>query len=837
MRRWSAARRAALPLVVLLLALHVRSASAGDSVLQKLWAKAPPRAPQPQPQAQAQAQPHPQQQAQPQPQPQPQQPQPEAGAPNGAGAAAPGGADPRVAGAAGVAGTGALTAAAARWVPNTRKRGRPKGSKNKMPRAKRGRGESTASTALSDAARARLPGARGPPPGARSARWSPELKGYALAMCDKRNGELTATVKELVRLRPQDYGRGRAICTNGKPAAALSTELLRKWVAKRDAAPQSASWFPLSVGGKRAGAGRHRLLPPDIMARIISAWSAVLATKKTLFTSLQLRAVAVGVIVSAGYKDVLSAKHSNGTPVFSCSRVWVAKQCAAQGWRFKKPFGDSDKPPANMNDLIRDYLHRLAYFVKVYDIPKELVINADHSGAHYTQIKGGGWTADADTPGVASGGDKRELTAVPCSSAAGRVCPMQVVVGGSTALSMAQKIGKYTPARAAGGHLRDDYKGYGGQLDEKTVPAELAVVPKWIKHFAGTSNHWSDLVTSIDILVYVLVPFLVAEKARCGFAADKHAVLILDLWWGWISPVFKAYVREHYPWIHLVYVPGRCTPWAQPADRGLITRLKAYMRKYSAQLITDMVVHQLFGEGRPPTQVDVDIKGATTCKTNLAKWLAQACEDLSKEPALVQSYWSGIGVKEGITTAGLLDAWDPAVQNAAWERRAQLFKNLAVEEDPLAEDADGNEPAEGASAGGFGDEEPGAEGDLQTAGVLKNPGAAAAVSHEEAVAFLDDFVARLDARMAAAKTPLPTADNLAAVIAEVTANADAAASLLASDAEESDEESDEEVDEDEDEEEGEDEEEEEGATGGGGAGACGAAAPADVAGGAPGNPA
>jgi len=53
----------------------------------------------------------------------------------------------------------------------------------------------------------------------------------------------------------------------------------------------------------------------------------------------------------------------------------------------------------------------------------------------------------------------------------------------------------------------------------------------------------------------------------------------------------------------------------------------------------------------------------------------------------------------------------------------------------------------------------------------------------------------------------------------------------------SDEESDEEVDEDEDEEEGEDEEEEEGATGSGGAGVCGAAAPADVAGGAPGNPA
>ena len=172
------------------------------------------------------------------------------------------------------------------------------------------------------------------------------------------------------------------------------------------------------------------------MARVVSAWTAVLSTKKTLFTSLQLRAVAIGVLVSAGYKDLLTAKHSNGKPVFACSRVWVAKLCAAQGWRFKKPFGDSDKPPANMNDLIRDYLHRLAYFVKVYDIPKELVINPDHTGLHFTQIKGGGWTADKDTPGVASGGDKRECTLVPCSSAAGMVCPAQIVFGGTTAQSM-----------------------------------------------------------------------------------------------------------------------------------------------------------------------------------------------------------------------------------------------------------------------------------------------------------------------------------------------------------------------------------------------------------------
>jgi hypothetical protein len=375
----------------------------------------------------------------------------------------------------------------------------------------------------------------------------------------------------------------------------------------------------------------------------------------------------------------------------------VAKQCAGQGWRFKKPFGDSEKPPENMKALITDYLHRIAYFVKVYDVPKELVINPDHTGLHYTQIKGGGWTADTDTPAVAWGGDKRECTLVPCSSAAGRVCPAQIVVGGTTSLSMAQGIGKYKSARVDGAHLKD-YKGYGGQLDPKTVDAEHALIPKWIRHFAGTSNHWSDLVTSIDILVYVLVPFLREEIARCQLPDKSHAILILDCWYGWTSPVFSAYLRANYPWIHLVYVPARCTPWAQPADRGFITRLKACLRKFSSELITDMVVHQLFTERRTPDMVNIDIRGATTCKKNLAVWVARACEELSNMPDVIQGYWSGIGVEEKLTTKGLLDAWEKPVQDEAWERRAQLFKNLALEDDPTREAAgEFSEPAQDAA--------------------------------------------------------------------------------------------------------------------------------------------
>jgi hypothetical protein len=158
----------------------------------------------------------------------------------------------------------------------------------------------------------------------------------------------------------------------------------------------------------------------------------------------------------------------------------------------------------------------------------------------------------------------------------------------------------------------------------------------------------------------------------------------------------------------------------------------------------------------------------------------------------VQGYWSGIGVEEKITVNGLLDAWDQRVQDEAWARRALLFANLSAEDDPNG-NASGDivEPVHDAEDAGFRDEEPGIEEDLRTAGVLRGSDAAPAptapqpdVSTDEAIAFLDAFVARLDARMAAAGTALPVAANAQAVIAEVTANADAAATNEADEEEE-----------------------------------------------------
>ena len=57
-----------------------------------------------------------------------------------------------------------------------------------------------------------------------------------------------------------------------------------------------------------------------------------------------------------------------------------------QGWRAVRPQGDTRKLPKGWEDLRWAMVLRLAYFVFIHDLPKPLVINADHTGIMFTQV-------------------------------------------------------------------------------------------------------------------------------------------------------------------------------------------------------------------------------------------------------------------------------------------------------------------------------------------------------------------------------------------------------------------------------------------------------------------
>ena len=121
-----------------------------------------------------------------------------------------------------------------------------------------------------------------------------------------------------------------------------------------------------------------------------------------------------------------------------------------------------------------------------------------------------------------------------------------------------------------------------------------------------------------------------------GKPADAVCILIVDCWYGWKDEdkkktlmSFRHYVRNHYPWLRLLFVPAACTDLDQPADRGYISWLKAIMRAFYTDVISKAVLEQL-KSGIALSEIKIDTS-APYLKGMLAKAFAKALSELPRE--------------------------------------------------------------------------------------------------------------------------------------------------------------------------------------------------------------
>ena len=105
------------------------------------------------------------------------------------------------------------------------------------------------------------------------------------------------------------------------------------------------------------------------------------------------------------------------------------------------------------------------------------------------------------------------------------------------------------------------------------------------------------------------------------------------MWYGWCKQdkgkkhkPFPQYVKEHYPWLRLVFVPAACTDMIQPADKGMISWIKARMRHYYSEHYMKFVLEALRA-GKTASQIKLDVT-APSMKQLLAETFAQALSEL-----------------------------------------------------------------------------------------------------------------------------------------------------------------------------------------------------------------
>ena len=318
------------------------------------------------------------------------------------------------------------------------------------------------------------------------------------------------------------------------------------------------------------------------------------------------------------------------------------------GLHWVKPYGDARKAPENANALIHDLVLRITLIAHELQIPKSLIINSDQSGFHFMQTRGNTWaeveTVDTEAHGpdhrpkraevkVQGINDKRQGTGTVSTSMSGATLPGQLILAGVAHSSAALP--------TLEGNV---YQKWDGQKAGEKVGFELVQAPgsaaatgqlmrTWLGHLTQTPTHWSDIPTSYAILDRVIVPHLLKVKHDLGLSAEHPSILLVDTWYGWCKQdqqrkhqKFPDYVKQHYPWLKLLFVPNACTDLIQPADRGMISWLKARMRHFYSEHMMSFVLRELKA-GKQPDQIKIDVS-APTMKRLLASSFAKALSEL-----------------------------------------------------------------------------------------------------------------------------------------------------------------------------------------------------------------
>jgi hypothetical protein len=464
-------------------------------------------------------------------------------------------------------------------------------------------------------------------------KWDPAIKEQAVSFyssCHSVGADYEACTKQLLSL-PGYVG--------------LTRGLLRAWVQLHASrAVQEPNEYGLIV----TMAGRQPNLPAEFYEELKAVVKGLAQTRAIRVCVSSMQPIIRTLIVHRLGAQVIRP----GMGGFIVGSYFLRQLARDTELRWRKPYGDARKPPADADAQISDMVLRLAYLMKEHSIPRALVLNFDHTGLHFMQQRGNTYTEVKEDKHAAHKSrngkqkevklkglnDKRQATGTVGSSLAGDVLPGQLLVEGvSTSHKALPDLPGCTYAKLRGSNPGHDV---GWRLVQHGVQADAGLRERtWLGHLSQTTNHWANIQTSYGILEYIIIPWLLEKKASMDLPADNAAVLIVDCWYGWKDQDkmktlqnFRDYVSQRYPWLRLLFVPAACTDLAQPADRGMVSWLKANMRQMFNDVISADVMKQLEA-GTVPEAVTLDVS-APHLEQLLALAFAKALSELPRETVI-----------------------------------------------------------------------------------------------------------------------------------------------------------------------------------------------------------
>ena len=277
-------------------------------------------------------------------------------------------------------------------------------------------------------------------------------------------------------------------------------------------------------------------------------------------------------ILQVHLPEIFTTEIGGNGRVFQCSDAFVGRFVKRTlGWSKRKGTQAGQKLPVDAEDQMEACAFRLAVVIGDHDIPESCVINNDQTGQTYAQ-PGLSTYDEVGTNQVTIVGkeDKRSFTIMVGVSMSGDVLPFQVMYAGQTLGSCPDVSDPKSPFKAA----NDEAK----HLRFRFEPTK-------------SSKHWSNIMTMQKYVQHVLVAYFNEQRTRLGHP-DQVCLWIIDCWSVHRSQEFRDWMRTHYPWILIRYVPGGCTGVFQPCDVGIQRVLKHAMRRTAlSHVVNETVAH------------------------------------------------------------------------------------------------------------------------------------------------------------------------------------------------------------------------------------------------------
>jgi len=245
--------------------------------------------------------------------------------------------------------------------------------------------------------------------------------------------------------------------------------------------------------------------------------------------------------------------------------------------------------------------------------------------------------------------DKRQITACVAASLRGDLLPLQLIFDGKTPRSLPR-------------------------ASTASVAARIDIT--------HSDNHWSSQETMQRYIEQIIMPHTERSIALYELRSDAHVVLLLDAWAVHKSAQFRAWMAQHHPRIHIVYVPANCTSKLQLADVALQRPFKHGITERFNMWAAERVAEQIREE--KPAAI-ADLLKMSVLKPLILQWCAESWQDLRERKQLILDGWER-------SCTGLYDINSPAKRAAAHD--LVYLRRLDTDTVPEETEADGYESSD-----------------------------------------------------------------------------------------------------------------------------------------------